>query len=200
MGLMFAAQIWLYLGEEGAAGGQDEPRDRSSRGICGLFLLITLGMGIAPGLKHTNSVAGFVAADRGMSFIVLYFVLGASIFSSFAFLGAPGWAFSRGASAFYILAYGIVGMVPFYFMGPRARRLGERYGFVTQAELLAWRYESKPMSVLLVGAQRGGLRPLPGSADEGRRPHPQHHLGRPGHAKRSAPASPTASSPFTWPA
>ncbi len=120
-----------------------------SLGICGLFLLITLGMGIAPGLKATNSVAGFVAADRGMSFIVLYFVLGASIFSSFAFLGAPGWAYSRGASAFYIVAYGIIGMVPFYFMGPRARRLGERYGFVTQAELLAYRYESKPMSVLL---------------------------------------------------
>lgn len=117
--------------------------------ICGLFLAITLWMGIAPALKATNSVAGFVAADRGMSFFVLYFVLGASIFSSFAFLGAPGWAYSRGASAFYIIAYGIIGMVPFYFMGPRARRLGERYGFVTQAELLAWRYESRSMSVLL---------------------------------------------------
>lgn len=117
--------------------------------ICGVFLAITLWMGIAPALKATNSVAGFVAADRGMSFIVLYFVLGASVFSSFAFLGAPGWAYSRGASAFYIIAYGVIGMVPFYFMGPRARRLGERYGFVTQAELLAWRYESKPMSVLL---------------------------------------------------
>ena len=117
--------------------------------ICGLFLAITLAMGIAPGLKVTSSVAGFVAADRGMSFIVLYFVLGASIFSSFAFLGAPGWAYSRGAAAFYIIAYGVIGMVPFYFMGPRARRLGERYGFVTQAELLAWRYESPTMSVLL---------------------------------------------------
>lgn len=118
-------------------------------GICGLFLAVTLVMGIAPGLKASNSVAGFVAADRGMGFFVLYFVLGASIFSSFAFIGAPGWAYSRGASAFYIIAYGIIGMVPFYFMGPRARRLGERYGFVTQAELLAHRYESKKMSVLL---------------------------------------------------
>ena len=81
-------------------------------GICGLFLAVTLVMGIAPGLKASNSVAGFVAADRGMGFFVLYFVLGASIFSSFAFIGAPGWAYSRGASAFYIIAYGILGMVP----------------------------------------------------------------------------------------
>lgn len=117
--------------------------------ICGLFLAITLVMGIAPGLKVTNSVAGFVAADRGMGFFVLYFVLGASVFSSFAFLGAPGWAYSRGAASFYIIAYGIIGMVPFYFMGPRARRLGERHGFVTQAELLSWRFESRAMSVLL---------------------------------------------------
>jgi SSS family solute:Na+ symporter len=117
--------------------------------ICGAFLLITLVMGILPGLKVSNSVAGFVAADRGMSFVVLYFVLGASIFSSFAFIGAPGWAYSRGAAAFYIIAYGAVGMVPFYFMGPRARRLGQRHGFVTQAELFAWRFESKTLSVLL---------------------------------------------------
>ena len=71
------------------------------------------------------------------------------MFSSFAFLGGPGWAYSRGAAAYYIIAYGVIGMVPLYFFGPRARRLGERFGFVTQAELLARRYKSRALSVLL---------------------------------------------------
>ncbi|MCP4662090.1 MAG: sodium:solute symporter family protein, partial [bacterium] len=105
--------------------------------ICVGYLLITLVMGILPALRVSASVTGFVAADRAMNFFVLYFVLGASIFSSFAFLGGPGWAYSRGAAAFYIIAYGVVGMIPLYFFGPRARRLGERFGFITQAELLA---------------------------------------------------------------
>ena len=117
--------------------------------VCGAYLAATLVMGIVPGLRISKSVTGYVAADRSMNFLVLYFVLGASIFSSFAFLGGPGWAYSRGTAALYIIAYGVVGMVPFYFFGPRARRLGQRHGFVTQAELLAHRFESKSLSVLL---------------------------------------------------
>ena len=118
-------------------------------GICGIYLAITLVMGIIPGRKVSNSAAGYVAGDRSMNVLILYFVLGASIFSSFAFLGGPGWAYSRGAAAFYIIAYGALGMVPFYFFGPKARKLGAKYGFVTQAELLQDRYNSKVLSALL---------------------------------------------------
>ncbi len=117
--------------------------------VCGIYLAVTLVMGILPGIKVSKSIAGYVAADRAMGTAVLYFVLGASIFSSFAFLGGPGWAYSRGAAAFYIIAYGVVGIIPLYFFGPRTRRLGVRFGFVTQAELLAHRYDRRDLSVLL---------------------------------------------------
>ncbi len=117
--------------------------------ICGIYLALTLAMGIIPGMRISNSVTGFVAGDRSMNLLLLYFVMGASIFSSFAFLGGPGWAYSRGAAAFYIIAYGITGMIPMYFFGPKVRRLGERFGFVTQAEILEDRYNSKSLSVLL---------------------------------------------------
>lgn len=117
--------------------------------IVGLYLAISLITGILPSLRISKSVSGYVAGDRSMNVFILYFVLGASIFSSFAFLGGPGWAYSRGAAAFYIIAYGVIGIVPFYFFGPRTWRLGERYGYVTQAELLADRFDSKFMSVML---------------------------------------------------
>ncbi len=117
--------------------------------ICGLYLVLVLGLGVWSGRTVSASVDGYVAGDRTLGVIVLYFVLGASVFSSFAFLGAPGWAYSRGAAAFYIIAYGTVGMVPFYFLGPRARQVGEAFGFVTQAEMLAHRYDSRTLSVVL---------------------------------------------------
>lgn len=120
--------------------------------VCVVYLVVTLVMGIMPSLRVSKSVTGYVAADRSMGPVVLYFVLGASIFSSFAFLGAPGWAYSRGAAALYIIGYGILGMVPFYFLGPRARRIGIREGFVTQAELLSHRYQSRTLSVILAVA------------------------------------------------
>ena len=118
-------------------------------GISGIYLLITLVMGIIPGLKVSHSTDGYVTGDRSMNVLILYFVLGASIFSSFAFLGGPGWAYSRGVAALYIIAYGAVGMVPFYFFGPKARKLGKKYGFVTQAELLQDRFNSKLLSGIL---------------------------------------------------
>ena len=117
--------------------------------IVAIYLLISLLTGLIPSLRITKSVGGFVAGDRSMNVFILYFVIGASIFSSFAFLGGPGWAYSRGAAAFYIIAYGVIGIVPLYFFGPRAWRLGKKYGYVTQAELLADRFDSKFISVML---------------------------------------------------
>ena len=117
--------------------------------ICGAYLLLALAVGVWSGRSVSKSVTGYVAGDRTLGTLVLYFVLGASVFSSFAFLGAPGWAYSRGAAAFYIIAYGVVGMIPFYFLGPRARRVGEELGFVTQAEMLAHRFDSRALSVIL---------------------------------------------------
>jgi SSS family solute:Na+ symporter len=114
-----------------------------------LYLGVTLGIGLRAGKKASKSVTGYVAGDRSFGLLVMYFIFGATMFSAFAFLGGPGWAYSRGAAAFYILSYGILGMAPWYWVGPRAARVGRKYGFVTQAQLLVERFPSKPLTVLM---------------------------------------------------
>jgi SSS family solute:Na+ symporter len=111
--------------------------------------LLSLVVGLWSGRGTSKGPEGYVAGDRTLGFLMLYFILGASIFSAFAFLGGPGWAYSRGAAAFYILSYGTVGMVPWFFFGPRVARLGRKFGFVTQAELLSSRFQSKSLSAVL---------------------------------------------------
>jgi SSS family solute:Na+ symporter len=113
------------------------------------YLFLSLVIGLVSGRRATDSTEGYVAGDRTLGFLVLYFIMGASIFSAFAFLGGPGWAYSRGAAAFYIISYGTVGLVPWYFIGPRVARLGRKFGYVTQAELFADRYQSRLISALL---------------------------------------------------
>ena len=115
-------------------------------GISALYLVICLVLGILPGRTTTASAEGFVAGDRSLGLVVMYFITGATIFSAFAFLGLPGWAYSRGASAFYIVGYGTVGLIPFYFLGPRAARVGRKLGFVTQAQMMAARFESPALA------------------------------------------------------
>ncbi len=115
----------------------------------GVYLAVTLAIGLMAGRRATSSVAGFVAADRSFGLLVMYFITGATVFSSFAFLGGPGWTYGRGAAAFYILSYGVLGMAPFYWMGPRAAALGRRHGYVTQTQLLTGRFPSKGLSALV---------------------------------------------------
>jgi SSS family solute:Na+ symporter len=117
--------------------------------IIALYLCVTLGIGLRAGRRASKSVTGYVAGDRAFGLLIMYFIFGATMFSAFAFLGGPGWAYSRGAAAFYILSYGVLGMAPWYSMGPRAARLGRAYGYVTQAQLLVGRFPSRFLSVLM---------------------------------------------------
>ena len=119
--------------------------------IIALYLIVTLAIGLVSGRKASKSVQGYVAGDRDFGLLVMYFVLGASVFSAFAFLGGPGWAYSRGAAAFYILCYGVLGIVPYFFIGPKAAALGRSRGYVTQAQLICGRFPSRTLSMLIAG-------------------------------------------------
>jgi solute:Na+ symporter, SSS family len=114
-----------------------------------LYLAVTLAIGLRAGRRASPTVTGYVAGDRDFGLLVMYFVTGATIFSAFAFLGGPGWAYSRGAAAFYILSYGVLGIAPWYVIGPRVARLGRRMGFVTQAQFLVGRFPSRGLSALV---------------------------------------------------
>ncbi len=113
------------------------------------YLGVTLCIGLLSGRTASKSVRGYVAGDRDFGLLVMYFVLGASVFSAFAFLGGPGWAYSRGAAAFYILCYGVLGMTPYFYIGPKAAELGRQRGYVTQAQLICGRFPSRLFSLLI---------------------------------------------------
>jgi SSS family solute:Na+ symporter len=118
-------------------------------GVSLVYLAACLVLGILPGRKASGTAEGYVAGDRTLGLLLMYFITGATIFSAFAFLGAPGWAYSKGAASFYILAYGALGFVPFYFLGPRAARVGREYGFVTQAEMVEARFRLPAIAGLM---------------------------------------------------
>ena len=117
--------------------------------VIALYLGITLLIGLFSGRSASKSVQGYVAGDREFGLLVMYFVIGASGFSAFAFLGGPGWAYSRGAAAFYILSYGVLGIVPYFFLGPKAAALGRKHGYVTQAQLICGRFPSRALSLMI---------------------------------------------------
>ena len=102
-----------------------------------LYLLGCLWVGMRGGKNASDSALGYVAGDRAMGPLLMYFVIGATVFSAFSFLATPGLALTSGAAVFYVIGYGLVGFIPFYFLGPRAARVGRARGYITQAEMVA---------------------------------------------------------------
>lgn len=117
--------------------------------IIGVYLFFVMFLGVFAGRGHEDSVEEYITASRSLGFIVMYFLMGGAIFSAFAYLGGPGWAYSKGAASFYIVGYSALGLVPWWIWGPRALRAGRKFGYVTQAQLFADRFQSPALSVLI---------------------------------------------------
>lgn len=114
-----------------------------------VYLIIVFCIGSFAGRGRESSIKEYIAANSSLGFIVLYFLMGGAIFSAFAYLGGPGWAYSKGAAAFFILGYCALGLVPWWIWGPRAARAGKKFGYVTQAQLFAGRFQSKALSAIV---------------------------------------------------
>ena len=113
------------------------------------YLAVALAVGVLAGRKGDGGTNDFVAGERAFGPVVMYFVIGATIFSAYALLGTPQRVVAKGSDAFYVLAYGSVGLVPLFYYGARVRRIGAREWFLTQAEMFAARFESPAISVIM---------------------------------------------------
>jgi SSS family solute:Na+ symporter len=114
------------------------------------YLVVAFALGLLAGRNRPFlSVSEYAVADRGLGLVVMWFLMGGTIFSAFAFLGGPGWAYSKGAASFYILAYASLGLLPWYVIGPKVARLGQARSYFTIGDLLADRYRSRALVVLV---------------------------------------------------
>ncbi|GAA0845921.1 sodium:solute symporter family protein [Marinobacter szutsaonensis] len=117
-------------------------------GITLTYLIMVLVVGLRARGQAGSSLEGYVAGGRHVGVVILFFILGAEIFSAFAFLGAPGWAYKHGAPAFYILAYLSLVPITIWVLGPRVAKLGRERGYLTQGDMIADHYRSKPLGML----------------------------------------------------
>lgn len=114
------------------------------------YLAVALLIGLLAGRGRSAwSVNEFAVADRGLGLVVMWFLMGGTIFSAFAFLGGPGSAFSEGAAAFYILAYVALGMLPWYVIGPRAARIGAVRRYFTMGDYVRDHYRSRTLVTVM---------------------------------------------------
>lgn len=115
------------------------------------YLVITLAVGIRARYSGggSSTLDEYVTGGRSLGLVLVFFIMGAEIFSAFTFLGGPGWAYSRGAPALYILAYTTLMASTGWVLAPRIRQISGRLKHLTQADMLAARFNSKGLATLI---------------------------------------------------
>ena len=115
----------------------------------------TVALALISAIVATGSLVGFLArfhhkmdleqwtvGGRGFGLVLVWLLMAGEIYTTFTFLGASGWAYSRGGPALYILGYlPLMYVVSFYILPP-IWEAGRKYGLQTQADFFQVRYRS----------------------------------------------------------
>jgi SSS family solute:Na+ symporter len=116
--------------------------------IFGIVLLGSL-IGFLAGSRRKMDLEQWTVGGRGFGLILMWLLMAGEIYTTFAFLGASGWVYSRGAPALYILAYITLGYVVSFFILPQIWELGRKFSLQTQSDFFEKRYQSKSLAVLV---------------------------------------------------
>jgi solute:Na+ symporter, SSS family len=112
-----------------------------------LALALTLGLLARRGRPMT--LEQWTVGGRGFGPLFVFLLMAGEIYTTFTFLGGSGWAYGKGAPAFYILCYGSIAYALSYFLLPAIWRHGTRHGLHSQADYYVARYDSRALGVLV---------------------------------------------------
>jgi SSS family solute:Na+ symporter len=119
--------------------------------ICGIVAIGSLA-GFT-GSRQKMDLEQWAVAGRGLGVVFVWLLMAGEIYTTFTFLGASGWAYSRGGPALYIIAYMPLAYTFSFFILPPIWELGRKHHLQTLPDFFQLRYGSKALSaaVALIG-------------------------------------------------
>lgn len=119
----------------------------------GVYAVAVLAIGAWASRGTSKSAEEYFLAGRGLGTLVLFMALIGTNTTPFLLVGIPGRAYHDGVAAFGLNAPLLALGVPlsFWAIGLPARRMGQRLGAMTPAELYAKRFGSRGLGLLLFG-------------------------------------------------
>jgi SSS family solute:Na+ symporter len=117
--------------------------------IIALTILFSFGIGVLAGRRVKMNLEMWTVGGRRFGLILVWLLMAGEIYTTFTFLGAAGWAYSKGAPAFYILIYGALAYTLSFFILPAVWKAGKRHGLHTQPDFFVKRYDSRLLGALV---------------------------------------------------
>jgi SSS family solute:Na+ symporter len=114
-----------------------------------LFLLVTV-LGFAAArwrrAKDLATLDEWGLAGRGFGSFVAWFLIGGDIYTAYTFIAVPATLYAGSAVGFFAVPYTIVVYPIIFLFLPRLWSVSHRHGYVTPADFVEGRYESRPLA------------------------------------------------------
>lgn len=117
--------------------------------VIALTFVLALTLGVLAGRGKERSLEQWSVGGRGFGTLFIFLLMAGEIYTTFTFLGGSGWAYGKGAPAFYIICYGSLAYVMSYWLLPPIWRYAKERRLVSQAEFFAAKFESPALGVLV---------------------------------------------------
>jgi solute:Na+ symporter, SSS family len=120
-----------------------------------IFAIVAVGaaVGFLAGVRRNMDLEQWTVGGRGFGAVLIFLLMAGEVYTTFAFLGASGWAYSRGGPVLYVLAYLSLAYVVSFFILPQIWEMGRHHGMQTQSDFFGVRYGNKYLAgfVSIVG-------------------------------------------------
>src|SRR5450432_3110300 len=110
-----------------------------------ILFIVALGsaLGFYAGTRHKMSLEQWTVGSRGFGPLLMWLLMAGETYTTFSFLGASGWAYSRGGPALYILGYLPLASVIGFFILPPVWELGRQHKMQTLPDFFLAQYRNK---------------------------------------------------------
>ena len=110
---------------------------------------LSLALGVFARYGKTMTLEQWSVGGRGFGSIFVFLLTAGEIYTTFTFLGGSGFAYGKGASAYYILAYGTLAYILSYWLLPPIWRFAKQERLFSQSHFFARKYDSPTLGVLI---------------------------------------------------
>lgn len=114
-----------------------------------IFLIVSLYLGIAAKRGKNMNLQQFAVGDRGFGTLFVFLLIAGEVYTTFTFLGGSGWAYSKGAAAYYVPTYIFLAYIISYWIAPKIWRYGKEHGIISQPDYFASKYDSRAMGMIV---------------------------------------------------
>ena len=104
------------------------------------IVAIGTAVGFLAGSRRRMDLEQWTVGGRGFGTLLVFLLMVGESYTTFSFLGASGWAYSRGGPVLYVLAYLSLAYVVSFFILPQLWEVGRRHRMQTQPDFFSTVY------------------------------------------------------------